>query len=139
MQKDKDTLDGVFSEYIRLFYADFNGMCRCVTCGKVGFWKEKNGIQNGHYVTRGSTNTRFDERNCHPQCQDCNMWKDKNKMQIQYRWFMVDKYGEEVVKEIEQLGLKTDLMSPMQRGLWYKSAIEHYKDEVKKLKQQKGL
>jgi hypothetical protein len=34
-------------------------------------WKE---IQNGHFVSRSSLSTRYDEDNCRPQCVGCNIF-----------------------------------------------------------------
>jgi len=42
-------LDSIFSRYIRLSYADNNGMVKCVTSGDMYHWKN---IQNGHFITR---------------------------------------------------------------------------------------
>lgn len=36
----KDKLDRIFSEYIRLRDADNNGYIRCISCGKIVFWKD---------------------------------------------------------------------------------------------------
>ena len=40
-------LDKWFSYYVRLKNSDKNGYCRCISCGKIFFWKD---IQNGHYM-----------------------------------------------------------------------------------------
>jgi hypothetical protein len=69
--KLKQKLDSLFSQYIRLTYADDHGMVECYTCGKVRHWKR---IQNGHFMSRGYLNTRFDERNVRPQCVGCNIY-----------------------------------------------------------------
>ena len=66
-------LDNIFSQYIRLSNSK-NGNCTCVTCGKVGDWKN-GGIQAGHFMSRKHYSTRWDERNVKPQCIGCNMFK----------------------------------------------------------------
>lgn len=66
----KDLADRVFSQYIRLRYSDREGNCSCVTCGKKMYWKD---AQNGHYRSRSCLKYRFNERNCHPQCYNCNI------------------------------------------------------------------
>ena len=65
----KKELDRWFSIYIRLKYADDNGMVACYTCGSKKNWKE---LQNGHFVSRGYLATRFDETNVRVQCWGCN-------------------------------------------------------------------
>jgi hypothetical protein len=65
-------LDFVFSQYIRKKNADKNGNCSCCTCGKVLHWKE---IQAGHFMSRKHYSIRWDERNVHPQCVACNVFR----------------------------------------------------------------
>ena len=67
----KGKLDRLFSEYIRRRDADA-GYCRCVTCGKVQHWKE---MDAGHFVPRDRIATRWDERNVHAQCRECNRFR----------------------------------------------------------------
>lgn len=61
--------DAIFSQYIRLKYANERGMVKCFTCPTVKYWTM---VDNGHYVKRGHLMFRLDERNCRPQCKDCN-------------------------------------------------------------------
>jgi hypothetical protein len=68
-------LDKVFSEYIRLRDADSQGYVWCVTCGKPHYWSDGHQVNCGHFIPRGRKATRFDERNCHGQCVQCNMYK----------------------------------------------------------------
>lgn len=65
-------LDFIFSQYIRKKNADKNGNCTCCTCGKVLHWKE---IQAGHFMSRKHYSIRWDERNVHPQCVACNVFR----------------------------------------------------------------
>lgn len=67
-------LDKIFSEYIRLKYADKNGIVSCYTCGKKAYWKGE-GMQNGHFISRRSRILRWDERNCRSQCYSCNVMR----------------------------------------------------------------
>lgn len=69
--KKKKLLDRLFSIAIRRVYADINGNVSCYTCGAKKHWKQ---IQNGHYISRNYLATRFDVRNCKPQCAGCNIW-----------------------------------------------------------------
>jgi hypothetical protein len=91
-------LDEVYSQYIRLSYADDMGMVKCSTCPKTAHWKE---MQNGHYETRGDRPTRWLDKNCHPQCVGCNVFKKGNYPA--YSRFMISKYGVEVLDELAEL------------------------------------
>jgi hypothetical protein len=65
-------LDTVFSEYIRLRDSDQNGICKCITCGEYKHWRE---IDCGHFISRDHHGVRWEEENCHAQCQSCNRFK----------------------------------------------------------------
>jgi hypothetical protein len=67
--------DAVFSQFIRLKYADKEGKVQCYTCPTK---KHYTLMQNGHYVNRANLYLRFDERNCRPQCQGCNEFESGN-------------------------------------------------------------
>ncbi len=67
----KKILDAIFSKFIRQKYANQEGMADCYTCGQRKLVKE---LQNGHFVSRSYLATRYDERNCRPQCAGCNIW-----------------------------------------------------------------
>lgn len=71
--KLRKELDSLFSKYIRLSHASKAGNVRCYTCGKLKHWKK---IQCGHFIRRQYLATRFDPRNCRPQCVGCNIYGD---------------------------------------------------------------
>ena len=102
-----DTLDSVFSHYIRQKYADENGITPCYTCDKVLPWKE---IQNGHYggkyrSTRGSLSTRWHEDGCRPQCYGDNVGQWGKQAVFHER--LLAELGEERVDALMQLSHKT--------------------------------
>lgn len=70
--KLKEKLDKVFSEYVRMKYADFRGVTACYTCGTPYHWKK---IQAGHFQSRVKMPTRWDEKNVKPQCVRCNIFR----------------------------------------------------------------
>jgi predicted SnoaL-like aldol condensation-catalyzing enzyme len=70
-----DDLDAIFSQVVRLSYADEHGMVECYTCGAVKHWKH---MQCGHFIPRIHMFTRFSEDNTKPQCPTCNILKDGN-------------------------------------------------------------
>ena len=124
-------LDVWFSRYIRLKYSDSRGYCRCISCGKVYFWKE---IQNGHYMSRRYMSTRFSEDNCRPQGVECNIF---NQGAIQmYRRALIKEIGEQRVDLIE-------VRARQENKNWslfeLKQLIEYYKKEVEKLLYEKNL
>jgi 5-methylcytosine-specific restriction endonuclease McrA len=86
-----------FSEYIRKRDADWKGDCTCVTCGTVKPIKE---MQAGHFIQGRHNSILFDERNVHAQCYSCNVMKYGNS--LKYYRFMESKYGDEVIKELEE-------------------------------------
>ena len=118
----KKKLDAVFSEYIRLKYADKNGMVRCVTCGAIKYWKE---LQAGHYISRQYLAVRFYENNVFPQCVGCNVFKHGNY--TSYALYMLDKYGEEKLQWLEQQKHVITKYYP------YEEKINFYKERVKEL------
>lgn len=86
-----------FSLYIRRKDA-IGDMVRCVTCGRVKHYKE---MQAGHFVPGRHSSVLFDERNVHPQDYTCNVLLGGNGPK--YYKYMLSKYGQEVIDELEQL------------------------------------
>lgn len=127
-QKLKIILDHIFSQYIRLRDSK-NGYCKCITCGEIKFW-EKDKMQCGHYISRRILITRFDELNCNTQCENCNVWRDKNEMQISYRENLCKKIGEKKVLELEQ---KRHQIFKVDEN-WYREKILFYQKKVDDLK-----
>lgn len=120
----KKELDEVFAEYIRL--RDSNGdTFRCISCGQV---KPMSQCQCGHYISRAHMATRFDEKNCNGQCCGCNIFKSGNV--VEYRFGLIDKYGEEVVNQLE--AMRNDQRQIKDHE--YKELIQYYKDKVKQMK-----
>ena len=134
-KKDKSywekKLDEIFSQYIRLKHIDSNGVCRCITCGKPVFWKD---IQNGHYMSRVYRSTRFDENNCRPQCMPCNVFLHGNISK--YRKSLVEELGGEMVDMIET---KAWSITMKYTALEYEEMYHRYKEEVERLRKEKGL
>ena len=130
-QKLRDKLDEVFSKYIRLKHSDNNGYCRCISCGKIVFWKQ---IQNGHYMSRRYLSTRFAEDNCRPQCVACNIFNQGN-IQM-YRRALVRSIGEQRVDLIE-------VRARQERREWslfdLKQMIDFYKKQVDRLLLERSL
>jgi len=92
----KNTLDRIFSEYIRRRDSDKDGYIRCISCGKIVYWKESD---CGHYINRRHNSTRYDEVNCNAQCRSCNRFDEGNI--YNYRKGIIKKYGEQAVELVE--------------------------------------
>lgn len=69
----KKEADAIFSKWVRTSNADSEGMIQCYTCPFTGPISK---MQNGHLVSRFYLATRYDERNCRPQCITCNVWRN---------------------------------------------------------------
>lgn len=92
----KKEFDRVFSIFIRQSYA-VNGYVACYTCGREGEIRE---MQNGHFVPRQYLATRWDERNCRPQCYACNMLYNGQPSAFASR---LEQEKKGIVKELERL------------------------------------
>ncbi len=119
-------LDALFSKCTRLRDADIDGYGDCCSCGKHVYWKDGDA---GHWQTRDSFATRFDERNVHLQCRACNRFKSGNPSG--YAMFMLKKYGEEVMAEIVQL--KRKITTPAMKRDFLEEKIQIYKEKLKGL------
>ena len=131
ISKLKKELDKWFSLFIRLRFATKEGLCQCVTCGKVGHYKS--GMQCGHFQSRRHLNTRFNEENCQVQCIGCNCFKQGE--QYKFSLYLDGKYGEGTAQTLEFLSHQTTKISRSD----YEEKISYYKDLVNKLKAEKGI
>ena len=85
-------LDKVFSLFIRLRYADKNGMVTCFTSGKVMHYKEAHA---GHWISRRHYATRWDERNVQVQSVADNIFNQGAGAEFAGR--LIQKYGVSVI------------------------------------------
>ena len=112
----KKQLDTVFSIYIRTTHS-VDGICTCYTCGKQGTIKE---LQNGHFVSRGYTATRWHEDNCRPQCVGCNIFG--NGKPLDFEEHLKNDFTDEYVEEIK--AMRHQIVKPDRQ--WYLEQIEKY-------------
>lgn len=89
-------LDTIFSLYIRR-KASQDGVASCVTCWKKDSYKF---MDCGHFLVRGKIGTRYDEKNCHVQCRDCNRYKQGNMKN--YKIFMLNMYGQSGIDALKE-------------------------------------
>ncbi len=129
LAKLKKKLDEVFSKFIRMSYANDEGIVKCFTCGKFEIWKY---VDCGHYIPRDCMPLRYDEKNCHPQCKHCNITLKGNY--TKYARNLVLFYGKDILDLLE---LKRRNLMKWTR--WeYTILIKHYTEEVKKLEKRIG-
>ena len=62
--------DRLFSLYVRQKHSN-GDVAKCATCGEWHGWRH---IHCGHFMPRQRYATRWDERNCLPQCCKCNTY-----------------------------------------------------------------
>lgn len=121
----KDKLWKIVSEYIRRKYADSDWVASCVTCWDTKHWKE---LQAGHFCPSGASSyLRYVENNIHPQCYHCNINLGSNP--IEYREFMVRKYGEKFVEQMLSMRKEPCDLKPYN----LKILIEEYEEKLSKL------
>jgi hypothetical protein len=92
--QQKKKLWKYFSAYVRA-----RDGYRCFTCDRFATGA---GMHAGHFITNsvGGLTLRYDEDNVHAQCYHCNINLSGNW--VVYRERMVEKHGEEFVKNLEQ-------------------------------------
>jgi hypothetical protein len=123
-------LDTEFSTFIRIRDSNSNGYGKCITCNHFAHWTE---MQCGHFMSRRHMATRFDEKNCSMQCGGCNGLK--GGMQFDHSLALDQKWGPGTAMRMKVLSLTTRQWFPFE----LKAAISYYKNEIKRLKEEKGF
>lgn len=100
----------------------------CISCGKLVHWKQ---ADCGHFVNRKHMSLRFSEKNCNGQCRHCNRFDESNL--LGYSRGLQKKFGPTILEELSIAKNKVNKISDFEARI----LIEHYKGEVKKLKQLK--
>ena len=119
-----DKLDIIHSLFIRKRDANEWGDVKCCTCPNRGHYKT---FDAGHFIPRGKLATRYDDRNCHSQCVNCNRFLRGNL--VKYEIFMRSEYGEEVVEELKAKSHESIKWMPHQ----IQEMIEEFKSKIKAL------
>ena len=93
-QKLKRDLDQIFSLFIRHRNSkgEYN---QCFTCA--GWYLIKD-LHCGHYVSRTYIGTRWDEKNCQPQCKSCNLFHQGRA--DEFALALIRIYGPKVLDEL---------------------------------------
>jgi hypothetical protein len=124
-QKAIAKADKYFSQYIRLR----DTPCFCPTCGA---YIEFETSDCAHYIGRRHLNTRYNELNCHATCRKDNRFLGGEI--VKYRMWLVEKYGEQKIKELEQLAF---LSGGGYKAFDLEIIAEEYKQKIKQLKAEK--
>jgi len=129
-RKLHDRLWTVFSKYIRLRDSDVNGYCKCISCGRIRFYKDQ--MDAGHFIPKNRGNYYwFHEDNVHAQCRHCNSFLHGNLSE--YRANLIKKIGQQKFDLIHYNG-KVSYST-----FEYNQLIRYYRDKIKELIKQKNL
>lgn len=120
----KKKLWTIFSEWVRRNEANYQGYCKCVTCGILRPWKE---MQAGHFIAGRTNSILFDERGVHPQCARCNIFLYGNT--IYYYEYMERNYGKKVIDELKKK--KNTIKSFTRQEL--EQMIKEYREKINHL------
>jgi len=103
-----------------------SGGANCISCNK---WFPFAELDGGHFISRRSKDTIFDEKNINAQCRRCNRFLNGNERH-QLRG-MIKKYGEEVVEDLESREYKTKkwtVSELIELDQYYTEKIREFKD-----------
>ena len=120
----KERVIRAFSQFVRLNESDESGTGACITCGTLRYYKAAHA---GHFVRCGKEATRFDERNVHFQCPECNTYREGERWKFG-KWLQ-EHYYEGLPEELEAKALE--------RKCWtieeLEGLLKYYREGVKKL------
>lgn len=122
-QKLVKKLDKIFSKWVRFKDAK-KGYVKCITCGKI---EPPEDCDAGHYISREVKALRWDERNVHPQCRQCNRFKEGRK--DEYALALQRLYGKDILEELN----KEKWMPFRLDSLVLQEMIKDYKNKLKNL------
>jgi len=130
-QKARDKADTTFQKYIRVRDGDYEvGIFRCCTCAKI---KTVSHLQAGHCIERrakGSMGTRWEETNCHGQCDYCNDPSRGGGKRKEHEAYIVSKHGQ---KELDRLLVMQKMNSKKPTIEFMKGVIEKYQKKTSKI------
>ncbi len=91
-----------FSKSVRLSHvcnvlSPDRAYARCVTCNKLFDIKD---MDTGHWMKRNKKATKYDRRNCHPQCSNCNSFCKGEE--VLHEEYILKTYGQEVVDDLKE-------------------------------------
>ena len=121
----------IFSLYVRMRDAKRTTgsfeLCKCVTCRRILPFAK---MDAGHCISRSKLSTKFDERNVHAQCRDCNSKRHSLGEQNAHKYYIISAYGQSVLDELEYKSKKFVQL----RDADYEFMIEQYTKKINQLK-----
>lgn len=102
-----------------------DGFGKCFVCGKPGHVKQ---MEVGHFVVRANHTVTWDLRNLHMICMHCNRFD--NDHFSNYRYKMLQVYGEEVVNELIFKGRQLYKAFPFELQELYESLKSEQKRHI---------
>jgi len=127
LAQDVEAAAKLLQRLVRLKASNDSGYAVCVTCDNHFHYKEMDG---GHFISRNHKSVKLLEENIHPQCKGCNGFKMKDSLTVlKYRNYMVDMYGEDFVKELEQKAYETKKFTREEVAdlvTYFKAEIKHH-------------
>lgn len=134
-RKKQETLKGTLWKYFKMFIylrdSDKEGMCVCISCGRIVHYSSKN-LHAGHFIPKSAGNYfYFNEDNVHAQCGKCNYYGSQDTG-ANYRENLIKKIGLEKVEDLEQK--KRVVPTTQFSKEWLENKIKHYKNLIKDLK-----
>lgn len=120
----------VFQKLRRLQCA-VDGYCVCISCGKVGHYKEMDG---GHYIPRAVRALELEPDNVWAQCKRCNAFLEGNT--TEYRKSLIEKIGLERVEELELGSNKWQndkINGEKKNALYYDEKRKEYEKQIREL------
>jgi hypothetical protein len=130
VSKIKKRLLTTLQKYSRARDANSNGNCECISCGAIRNWKK---CDWGHMYSRAINSVAFDLTNINAQCKKCN-WILNWNFQWYKAWYIL-KYWQD---SFDKLTLRKYKIDPLDRE-WMILQTEIYKEEIERIKKQKGL
>ena len=101
--KEVDEAATLLQLLVRLKAADDNGYVSCVVCGVTRHYLD--GMQGGHFISRGKLATKLMVENVHPECRGCNM--PGGGHEAGWASYMLETYGKEFIEELHQISRGT--------------------------------
>lgn len=112
--------DKLFSNFIRQRNADENGLVTCHICGACLHWKR---AECSHFISRAKFRTRYDERNAHQSCHECNQIHNTDREP--YSMFMLQEYPAGTIPDLMRLSMT--FLSSLDKRIMLEKVIKKYK------------
>lgn len=106
----------------------------CVTCGAT---LPCDKLQGGHFCPRACYPLRWDERNVHPQCVRCNLYK--NGAYIEYSQWFIKQYGQKLFDQyVNTYKMWQQGKLPAYKMNELREIYDHWLDKGRELEQKIG-